>query len=95
VNDPCGAGGTTYLYYREFDTGCVPNRTVFGEDPDPDGDARPVGRIPIGPGYASEIFYYAKTQEMLIQTSDRTVHSRRVNLLRGGIENYGWREVFY
>ncbi len=95
VNDQCGAGGTTYLYYREFDTGCVPNRTVFGEDPDPDGDARPVGRIPIGPGYASEIFYYAKTQEMLIQTSDRTVHSRKVNLLRGGIENYGWREVFY
>lgn len=95
VDDPCSAGGTTYLYYREFDTGCPPNQTIFGEDPDPEGDERPVGRILIGPGYASEIFYYAKTQEMLIQTSDRTVHSRKVSLPKEGIENYAWREVFY
>jgi len=95
LDDPCSVGGTTYLYYREFDTGCVPNQTVFGEDPDPEGEERPVGRILIGAGYAAEMFYYAKTEEMLIQTSDRTVHSRKVSLPRGGIENYAWREVFY
>ncbi len=95
VGDPCSVGGTTYLYYREFDTGCVPNQTVFGEDPDPEGEERPSGRILIGAGYATEMFYYAKTEEMLIQTSDRTVHSRKVSLPRGGIENYAWREVFY
>ncbi len=95
VDEPCSAGGTTYLYYREFDTGCPPNQTIFGEDPDPEGNERPVGRILIGPGYASDIFYYAKTQEMLVQTSDRTVHSRKVSLPKEGIENYAWREVFY
>ncbi len=97
MDDPCSAGGETWLYYREFDTGCVPNETVFGQDPDPDdgGEGRPVGKIPIGKGYASEIVYYEKTQDMLIQTSDRAIHKRKVTLPRPGIENYAWREVFY
>lgn len=96
-DDPCEAGGRTYLYYREFDTGCVPNWTVFGKDEDPDGEGgtRPVGRIEIGPGYASEILYYAKTQDMLIQTSDRRIHREKATPFREGIEKYSWREVFY
>lgn len=94
-DDACSAGGETWLYYREFDTGCVPNQTVSGKDPDPPGEARPVGKILIGPGYAPSIVYYATTQDMLIQTSDRTVHRARVTLPRGGLENYSWREVFY
>ncbi len=95
--DACSAGGTTWLYYREFDTGCVPKETVSGEDPAPEGEEeeRPVGKILVGPGYASPIVYYAKTQDMMIQTSDRTIHRRRVILPQKGIENYAWREVFY
>jgi type IV pilus assembly protein PilY1 len=94
ADDPCKAGGETWLYYREFDTGCVPDRTVFGEDPDP-GEGRPVGRVLIGVGYASEMAYYARMQEMLIQTSDTKIHGLAVALPEGGIENYAWREVFY
>ena len=94
-DDPCNAGGTTYLYYREFDTGCVPDTTVFGEDPDPEGEGRPVGKILIGPGFAPEIVFCALTQDLLIQTSDTKIHSIRVTLPRGGIENYAWREVFH
>ncbi|MBW2059812.1 MAG: VWA domain-containing protein [Deltaproteobacteria bacterium] len=96
IDDPCQAGGKTYLYYREFDTGCVPNRTVFKEeDPDPPGEARPVGRIEIGRGYASELLYYAKTSEMLIQTSDHEIHGKTAVLGRSGLSSYSWREVFY
>jgi type IV pilus assembly protein PilY1 len=94
-DDPCNAGGTTWLYYREFDTGCVPDKTVFGEDEDPGEAGRPVGKILIGPGFASEIVLCALTQDLLIQTSDTQIHRRKVTLPRGGIENYAWREVFY
>jgi len=94
-DDPCAAGGETWLYYREYDTGCVPNETILSDDPDPEGEERPVGKILIGPGYAPEIVYYAKTQDMLIQTSDRKIHRKDVTLRRGGMENYAWREVFY
>jgi type IV pilus assembly protein PilY1 len=93
--DPCGAGGTARLYYREFDTGCVPEKTVFAEDADPGEGERPEGKIVIGPGYAPEIVYCAKTEEMVIQTSDREVHRLAVSLRRSGIENYSWREVLY
>jgi type IV pilus assembly protein PilY1 len=97
--DPCSAGGTTWLYYREFDTGCIPDEPIFAGGPGGGGGdgqrGRPVGKVLIGPGYAPDLVYHARTQDMLIQTSDRAIHAKKLNPPQGSIMNYAWREVFF
>jgi type IV pilus assembly protein PilY1 len=100
VEDPCKAGGIARLYAIEYDTGCSPDSPVLDingdgvvDDKDKIGGTVPRSII-IGHGLPSDIIFNPADNQIIIQTSDTTVHAITVKLLGERIRIDSWRQVF-
>jgi type IV pilus assembly protein PilY1 len=87
VEDPCKAGGIARLYAVEYDTGCSPDSPVLDingdgvvDDKDKIGGTVPRSII-MGHGLPSDIIFNPADNQIIIQTSDTTVHAITVKLL--------------
>jgi type IV pilus assembly protein PilY1 len=101
VEDPCKAGGIARLYAVEYDTGCSPDSPVLDingdgvvDDKDKIGGTVPRSII-IGHGLPSDIIFNPADNQIIIQTSDTTVHAITVKLLGERIRIDSWRQVFH
>ncbi len=102
-NDVCGYGGVARLYALKYDTGCAPDHPVLDVNGDNIVDAtdtvtgQPGGAVPksviIGHGLPSEPVYDAGNGQVIVQTSDTTLHTRKVSLPKNGFEIQYWREI--
>jgi type IV pilus assembly protein PilY1 len=100
LEDPCKCGGTSRLYAVQYDTGCPPTSPVLDINGDGRVDEGDVigGEVPrsitIGYGLPSDIMFNPTDSQLIIQTSDTTVHAITVKLLGGRIGVHAWRQVF-
>jgi len=102
-NDVCGYGGVARLYALKYDTGCAPEQPVLDVNGDNIVDAtdtvtgQPGGAVPksmiIGHGLPSAPVYDAGNGQVIVQTSDTTLHARKVSLPKKGFEIQYWREI--
>jgi type IV pilus assembly protein PilY1 len=99
VEDPCKAGGTARLYAVQYNTGCAPDSPVLdinGDGVVDEGD-RVGGAVPrsivIGHGLPSDIIFNPVDNQIIIQTSDTTVHAIVVKLMGERIKIHTWRQV--
>ncbi len=101
IEDPCKAGGIARLYAVQYDTGCSPDSPVLDINGDGVVDDRDKigGTIPrsiiIGHGLPSDIVFNPADNQIIIQTSDTTVHAITVKLLGERIRIDSWRQVFH
>ena len=103
-NDVCGYGGVARLYAVKYDTGCAPDNPVLDLNGDNVVDATDTetgqegGAIPksiiIGNGLPSAPVYDSKNNQIIVQTSDTTVHPTTVSLPMNSFKIHYWREVF-
>jgi type IV pilus assembly protein PilY1 len=100
IEDPCKAGGIARLYTVKYDTGCPPDSPVLDVNGDgvvDDGD-KIGGAVPrsivLGHGLPSDIIFNPADNQIIIQTSDTTVHAITVKLLGERIRIDSWRQVF-
>jgi type IV pilus assembly protein PilY1 len=100
ITDPCKAGGIARLYAVQYDTGCAPDSPVLDingdevvDDSDKIGGAVP-RNITIGHGLPSDIIFNPTDNQIIIQTSDTTIHAITVKLLGERIRIDSWRQVF-
>ena len=103
-NDVCGYGGVARLYAVKYDTGCAPDNPVLDLNGDNVVDSsdtstgQPGGEIPksviIGNGLPSAPVFDSKNNQIIVQTSDTTVHVRTVKLHSKSFKVHYWREVF-
>ena len=101
IKDPCKSGGTARLYAVQYDTGCAPASPVLditGDGKVDEGDMIG-GNVPrsmiIGYGLPSDIIFNPADNQIIIQTSDTTVHAITVELLGERIEIHTWRQVIH
>jgi type IV pilus assembly protein PilY1 len=101
ISDPCKAGGTARLYAVQYDTGCIPDSPVLDvngdgvvDEGDMVGGSVP-GSIIIGHGLPSDIIFNPADSQIIIQTSDTTVHAITVRLLGERIHIHTWRQVIH
>jgi type IV pilus assembly protein PilY1 len=99
VDDPCKAGGTARLYAVQYNTGCAPDSPVVDVNGDgvvDEGD-RVGGAVPrsivIGYGLPSDIIFNPADNQIIIQTSDTTVHAITVRLVGERIRIHTWRQM--
>ena len=103
-NDVCGYGGVARLYAVKYDTGCAPDNPVLDVNGDNVVDASdtetgsPGGAIPksivIGNGLPSAPVFDAKHNQIIVQTSDTTLHATTVKLPSNSFKIHYWREIF-
>ncbi len=103
-NDVCGYGGVARLYAVKYDTGCAPDTPVLDYNGDGVVDANdtetgsPGGDVPksiiIGNGLPSAPVFDSKNNQIIVQTSDTTVHATKVSLPMNSFKIHFWREVF-
>jgi type IV pilus assembly protein PilY1 len=100
IKDPCKAGGIARLYAVQYDTGCPPESPVLDvngdgvvDEGDKIGGAVPRSII-IGHGLPSDIIFNPADNQIIIQTSDTTIHAITVKLLGERIKIDSWRQVF-
>ena len=101
ISDPCKAGGTARLYAVQYDTGCIPDSPVLDvngdgvvDEGDMVGGSVP-GSIIIGHVLPSDIIFNPADSQIIIQTSDTTVHAITVRLLGERIHIHTWRQVMH
>jgi type IV pilus assembly protein PilY1 len=101
IDDPCKAGGIARLYSVQFDTGCAPESSVLDvngdgvvDDSDKIGGVVPRS-INLGHGLPSDIVFNPVDNQIIIQTSDTTVHAITVKLPGERIKIHNWRQVFF
>jgi len=101
IEDPCKCGGIARLYAVQYDTGCPPTSPVLdinGDGSVDEGDmiGEEVPRsITIGYGLPSDVIFDPADSQIIIQTSDATVHAITVKLLGERIRIHSWRQVFH
>jgi type IV pilus assembly protein PilY1 len=101
IADPCKAGGIARLYAVQYDTGCVPDSPVLDVNGDGvvDDSDKIEGAVPssiiIGYGLPSDIIFNPADSQIIIQTSDTTVHAITVKLLGERIRIHTWRQVLH
>ncbi len=103
-DDVCGYGGVARLYAVKYDTGCAPDSPVLDVNGDGVVDATDTstgevgGEVPksiiIGNGLPSAPVYDSKNNQIIVQTSDTTVHATAVKLRLNSFKIHYWREVF-
>jgi len=103
-NDICGYGGVARLYAVKYDTGCAPDSPVLDINGDNVVDATDTetgeegGEIPksiiIGNGLPSAPVFDSRNNQIIVQTSDTTVHVRTIKLQLKSFKIHYWREVF-
>ncbi len=100
ITDPCTAGGIARLYAVQYDTGCAPDSPVLDINGDGvvDDSDKISGAVPrsitIGHGLPSDIIFSPTDNQIIIQTSDTTIHAITVKLLGERIKIDSWRQVF-
>ena len=101
VEDPCKCGGTARLYAVQYNTGCAPDSPVLDVNGDgvvDEGD-RVGGAVPrsiiIGHGLPSDVIFNPVDNQIIIQTSDTTVHAIAVKLVGERIRIHTWRQVLH
>jgi Tfp pilus tip-associated adhesin PilY1 len=99
IEDPCKAGGIARLYAVQYDTGCAPDSPVLDVNGDgvvDEGD-KIGGTVPrsvaIGYGLPSDIIFNPADNQIIIQTSDTTVHAITVKLVGERIRIHTWRQM--
>ncbi len=101
IEDPCKAGGIARLYAVQYDTGCAPDSPVLDINGDGvvDENDKIGGTVPrsitIGHGLPSDIIFNPVDSQIIIQTSDTTVHAVTVALLGERIRIHSWGQVFH
>jgi len=91
------------LYAVKYDTGCAPDSPVLDVNGDNVVDATdtstgeagaPIDKsIIIGNGLPSAPVFDAKNNQIIVQTSDTTIHATTVKIPKTYKINY-WREIF-
>ncbi len=101
IGDPCKSGGIARLYAVQYDTGCPPTLPVLDitgdgrvDEGDMIGGSVPRSMI-IGYGLPSDIIFNPVDNQIIIQTSDTTVHTIMVKLLGERIRIHTWRQVLH
>ncbi len=98
-DDSCEAGGIARLYVVKYDNGCVPAESVIDINGDGvvDENDKVGGSVPrtivIGYGIPSDIIFDPAESSIVIQTSDTTIHTFKVNLGSKRMTVHSWREV--
>jgi type IV pilus assembly protein PilY1 len=99
IDDPCKCGGTARLYAVQYNTGCTPDSPVLDVNGDGVVDERDKvgGVVPrsiiIGHGLPSDIIFNPADNQIIIQTSDTTVHAITVRLVGERIRIHTWRQM--
>jgi|GEM_PF-1505622 len=99
IDDPCKCGGIARLYAVQYNTGCAPDSPVLDVNGDGvvDENDKIDGTVPrsiiIGHGLPSDIIFNPADNQIIIQTSDTTVHAIMVKLLGERIRIHTWRQV--
>ncbi len=98
-DDPCEAGGIARLYVVGYENGCVPLEPVVDVNGDGVVDENDTigGVVPrtiiIGYGQPSDIIFDAAESTIIIQTSDTTIHTFKVDVMSNRLTVHSWREV--
>jgi len=99
IDDPCKCGGTARLYAVQYNTGCAPDSPVLDvngdgvvDESDKIGGAVPRSII-VGHGLPSDIIFNPADNQIIIQTSDTTVHAITVKLVGERIKIHTWRQM--
>jgi type IV pilus assembly protein PilY1 len=101
IEDPCKAGGIARLYTVQYDTGCPPPFPVLDVNGDGsvDDNDKIDGEVPrsivLGHGIPSDIVFNPADNQIIIQTSDTTVHAITVKLVGERIRVHSWRQAFF
>jgi len=99
IDDPCKCGGTARLYAVQYNTGCAPDSPVLDVNGDGVVDERDKvgGTVPrsiiVGHGLPSDIIFNPADNQIIIQTSDTTVHAITVKLVGERIRIHTWRQM--
>ncbi|MFX1553974.1 MAG: pilus assembly protein [Promethearchaeota archaeon] len=99
-DDPCEAGGIARLYVVGYEDGCVPSEPVLdiNDDRVVDENDKIGGTVPrtirLGYGLPSDIIFDPSESNIIIQTSDTTIHVFKVDVLSNKLTVHSWREVF-
>ncbi len=99
IEDPCKSGGLARLYAVQYNSGCPPDSPVLDVNGDgvvDEGD-KIGGVVPrsiiIGHGLPSDIIFNPADNQIIIQTSDTTVHAITVRLVGERIRVHTWRQI--
>ena len=87
-DDACAYGGFSYLWAVDYLAGGAPDESVLTDLEE--GERRK----DLGSGIPSTPVVSIKHEEVIIQTSDATIHTEKVSLPDLGVKLRSWREVF-
>ena len=84
-NDPCDYGGDSYLWAVKYLTGTAGDKPILT-----DGERKKH----LGAGFPSAPIISSKYNQVIVQTSETTIHIEEVNVPNMKIRLRSWREVF-
>ncbi|MCA9772175.1 MAG: PQQ-binding-like beta-propeller repeat protein, partial [Myxococcales bacterium] len=100
-SDACGVGGTAKLYAVDYIDGTAPDEPVLDingdgtvDSNDTDGSGDVPKYVLLGDGVPSKPVIDVKNQQIIVQTSDTTIHTKQFSAGANRVRMVSWQERF-